>query len=348
MASLNQPKIMPLSSPSIGSMKVGISAVSSIETVPGIIENVLTLSASRSSISYDEVQTETSMRGVTIPRNSSNLSNQGATNSPASLIAIFPTREHLSAFAKETGLTGPFITPVLSSAIPYEQALMSVKFFDGICDAFMGITEINTIEKNVYVPIGEIHCPKIKGCEAEYIQNIQNEKNKFIKVTIFGIGGGRHVIVSVGSTYKVTAKTKCLRILQEMKLKYSKKKSKKGKPFTSIEVVKTTNHLFQEKIHNCPTCGENYNFIKDSKDYEDYKSYHIVGDTSIVEKMRINTGADFSISIDLLEMGISGKMRVSTKVIKEITCNYNLVKGHDYIAYTPKPKSSLLYWTWSG
>jgi len=303
------PKIIPLSSPISGAVKIGVSTVSELKTIPGIISNVNSLA----KISTAE-----------------------------DLLAICPPAS-LSAFVKETGLTGTFIPPVLFGSESYTQALMAPSFINGFIDAISGSKTVNIQEKVVKVPIGEIHCPNIEGCEATYTEKTQNERDTFIEITIFGFGGGDHKTFSVGSGYKVTAKNQCLRFLKEMKLKFTKKKRKNGKEFTSIEVVEPTDNNYQEIIYDCPTCRKGYNEIKKNKNH---KAWHIVADTSITNEIKIDTGTDFNLGIDFSELGIKDKLKISTKVIKEISCEYHLVRGYDYIGYPPIPNSSLFNWTW--
>jgi hypothetical protein len=314
MAQINYPKILPFSSPLSGAKQVGIATASPLKTIPGIISNVNSLSSLCSA---------------------------------EDMMVMFPARATLSAFVKETGLPRAFITPVLHGPVPFTQAITTLGFRNEFQDIVTSITDVDSEEKYIRVPIGELHCPKIHGCKATYTQETQNEQDNFIEISILGIGGGDNKTISVGFGYKVTAKEQCLRFLQEMKFKFSNKKWKKGNKFTTVEVVEVTHNYFQELIPNCPTCGKEYNRIKNSRDYQGHGEYHIIADTSIIEKINNNTGTGFSLGIDFSELFIKSKIKISTKVIKEIKCEYELVGGYDYIGYNPKPKSSLFCWTWS-
>jgi hypothetical protein len=312
MASLNHPNFIPLSSPLSGATMVGVAAASPLTISPGIIS-------------------------------------LAASSSPANIPAMFPKLEQLSAFARETGLAETFISPVLTGSIPYAAALSAPGFINNIWDVINGITEVNSEEKNMLVPIGEIHCPKIKGCEATYTQETQNEQDNFIEIKIFGIGGGDNASTSVGFGYKVTAKEQCLRFFQEMKLRITRNKHRNGKEFTTVDVVDRTYNHFQKEIDNCPTCKKEYNLVKENnKGFEYHEERHVIADTSITKKIKIDTGTDFNLGIDFPELGIKSELKISTKVIKEITCEYHLVPGYDYIGYAPKSNSSLFCWTWSG
>jgi len=331
---INNPGVLPFSSSLTGAVSIGPSTVSLIATTPGIISSVNSLAAANYPVPPNRFPVVTAALPSVLS---------------AAVPSAFPAAG-LVTFARETGLTAPHITSVLDR-LPYSPthsaALTTPRFVNDFIDAIVGITEVDFEERDIRVPIGEIHRPKIKGCEATYTHDTQNNHDNFLEIKIFGIGGADHKSMSLGFGYKVTANEECLRFSQEMKLRFTKNRWRSGNEFTSVEVVKVTDNYFQEKLFKCPTCRKDYTEVKNSKDYEGHGSYNIIADTSITKKIKTDTGTDFNLGIDISELGVKNDLKISTKVIKEITCVYSLVKGYDYLAYAPKSKSSLLCWTWN-
>lgn len=265
-----------------------------------------------------------------------------------SLVSVLPDYQLFNFIQQTGGIGSDIMFPVLRGEMTYAAAIQRGLLHE-VLSLFRGYEVTDEFEKIEYVPIAEIHCPRVSGCKATYIHDTKGQDKHLLNIKIFGFGGENGISISIGTGYSIPAEGDCRRVLMPVKLKIKQKKSNEGKPLTpSIEVIEVIEESFRVSIiREEHFCGKDYNSI--NKSGINQASYDI-GKASGIHKVskRIDSGrrSDFGWSLELKEIGAEFKLNNSVEVIREVKYEYELRGGHDYIGFSPLPNSSIFCWTW--
>lgn len=254
---------------------------------------------------------------------------------------------HLYTFTHQTGIGLDIMTPVLKGKVSYGKALKG-GILQELGNLARGYEVTQEFEKIVYVPITEIHCPRVKRCKATYIHETKDRDEHFLNVKVFGFGGGSGNNISIGTGYAIPAEEDCRRVFIPVKLKVQRRKDYyTRKTFTSAHVVEIRKGYKVSPIQEKHFCAKNYGDIeKTEMNWEPYRLGNVPETSKTIKFIDIGKKTDFSWGIKLEGIGTKIGLNISVEVIRQVKYEYELTGGYDYIGYFPMPNSSIFCWTW--
>lgn len=224
-------------------------------------------------------------------------------------------------------------------------AFNTPQIINKIRDWLRGYKILRKYEIEKYLPIAEVHCPKIGGCEAYFIQETTNQTDFYLGVKILGFGGGSGKSRSFGIGYEIPAKAGCRYVLVPVKFKIEECQTRSKENFLRGNVT---------------TIGDGFKVMPISKDEDrcekKTEEVKILGwpthpyllsqvpeqsTTSRSVKQGEKTEWDWEIEFPPIKLGVKG----TVEVIKQFKYKYILTGKHDYSGYIPSDTFAYC-WSW--
>ena len=223
-------------------------------------------------------------------------------------------------------------------------ALNAPQIINKIRDLIRGYKILEKYEIERYVPIAEVHCPKIVGCEAYFIQKTENQKDFSLGVKILGFGGGSGKSRSFGIGYTINAKAGCRYVRIPVKFKIeecqtrSKEKFFKGNVTTLGDGVKVSPIPKDED-----QCEKNTEEVKKLGWKNDpYLLSQVPEGFSTNRWVAQGSKTEWDWGIDSpIQLGVKG----TVEVMKRFEYKYILTGLHDYSGYIPSDTFAYC-WNW--
>lgn len=225
---------------------------------------------------------------------------------------------------------------------------------------FKGYKYIESRETDdfVYLPVAEIHCPKVENCKSEYVFSKGSSEGAKFKIGIFnlGLGGESSTEISLKSTFQVEGG--CSVLLKPCRFRVDIWMDQFGKRHPEISIIEFGNGVKVESLENNPKfhyCTHRYETVKKVLDkfsanrayFKHYYPASIVHGASHSEQMNIRKGAIVEIKAKVpLFDGLTPSLEFKSVLQKEFEYKFTLGGGYDYLGFYRNFSSSSYLWTW--
>jgi len=206
-----------------------------------------------------------------------------------------------------------------------------------IVDFFRGVKVVGspTMEPS-WVPIAEIHRPKVKDCVASLEQTSTKSREYSISVKVLGIGGGYSKSREFGIRTAIEASGECLQIVVPVTVKCEPCKLGAERFIrASIQDIGDVPHAI-ELLGPADGCGlVKAQVLKLGWKWEEVP---VPGKTVQQVGISVQAGQGAEISLELKVGNVQIGPKASVKLLKKTDYSYKLVGPHKYFAYFPKNK----------
>ncbi|MHA2296121.1 MAG: hypothetical protein ACXAEU_26045 [Candidatus Hodarchaeales archaeon] len=300
----------------VGSEMIGPFAYSEVETIPGIFKRV-----------------EQFSDGL--------LSNMH----PTLLASIVPSSE-LADLYIETKLlwSEEFYYKVLDGGGDYVE-YHSKGALSRLRDRFQGIQIQESWEEEGHVVFTELHCPKIKKCQAHYSHKTINSKDYFVQISIFGYGGGSGISVKSGTGHRIPAIEECLQILIPIKARVEKCSSFRGE-FHRVTILDAK--LKEFPVREIPPEHDRCYLPLAELDNPLWEKEAIEARYPTTPRKYTkdeDVGKAFSLKLPVSLGFLNFNLKVSTQILKTCKYEYELFGPQTYNCYR-LPETQGVCWSW--
>jgi len=199
-------------------------------------------------------------------------------------------------------------------------------------------------EERALVVFAELHCPKVQGCRAFYTQETHSTKDRYLRLTVLGVGGGAGSSKEFGLGYRVPARRDCIHILAPVTVRIDDMVSSTGQ-FKSVTVLRIHDGYLERDIpKELDFCQANIiDISKFGWETAPYQAKYPDDPSKVFRFAKVGNRWEHSLGIDIGHVNIG--CNVSINVIKEFQYEYELAGPRTYHGIS-KPDSLGYTWNW--
>lgn len=191
-------------------------------------------------------------------------------------------------------------------------------------------------EAEIWVPIAEIHRPKVDGCVATFEKTSTSSHEHSISIKIFGIGGGYSKSRKFGTTDTIEASGNCLQIVVPVNVKW-KPCQRGAEKFTRVDIEDIRNEpVGKELTAAADGCGVPIDTVK--KLASSWRTYPVPPKATHTCTLAVDAGQGAEISLESKVGPLDIGPKITVKYTMETKYSYKLAGPHEYLAYLPKNK----------
>lgn len=264
------------------------------------------------------------------------------------LLSLIPVKEFLE-FTNQTKIHWSEETEDILFGKPYAE-VVSGGLFERIIYKFKGYKLVHSEKIERYIPIAEVHRPKIKDCKSTFCLSSKDSSDYSFSVKVFGFGGGFETSTELGRTVKITADTSCLYYCVPVKFRIQVY-SDNIRSFQRVELIEILDGhevipipVRDDKCEMSPDKVKALGFLARNFRHENASG-------SFTEEIFLNVGSkaewDWGLKLNLPVMGeVNEGIKGSVEALKTISYSYDLSGMHNYTAYNAQNSLSF-YWDWN-
>lgn len=278
------------------------------------------------------------------------------TNDPR-VAQVLPLPE-LLAFIRDTGIVREDALNLLIGDETYVAAIRR-GFIDTLLLRLAMFRKRTAIDAEMWLPVAEIHCPEVEGCETVY--QWSSEHKAQLRVTLFGSGGGGGLSSELKFKRGLTSKGGCRRLLVRAKVVLEEWRADPDGEVLKIVNVRAVERgirvvgLTGEDLHRCSAdleqvqqwiaateaaghdlCGTPYELASKARGSAVWK-----------EEFEVRKGVMIETTVNAVLHGIAVAVELKSEVIRSFGYSYQLAEPGVYLGFYGGPGSSLYNWAWS-